>query len=182
MKGVVFNILEDCVTKAHGERTWDALLDRSGASGAYTSLATYPDEELFAIVGAASAMLGVSADEVVDWFAVSAAPEFRSRFPRFYEGHTGLRSFVASLDDIIHPEVKKLYPNAETPSFAMEPQPDGRFALHYRSRRQMCRFAAGLLKGTAPLFGETVLVEHAACTRDGADHCVLVIDIEPAKR
>ena len=33
MKGVVFNLLQEVVTAAHGPDVWDDLLDRSGVSG-----------------------------------------------------------------------------------------------------------------------------------------------------
>ncbi len=181
MKGVVFNLLEDCVRKAHGDDKWDEVLERAGLLGAYTSLATYPDAELGAIVGAASSTLGVSADDFMHWFAVEAAGVFAERFPGFFTPHSTTRSFLGALNDIIHPEVRKLYPNAETPRFELATDESGRLVMHYYSRRQLCRFAAGLVVGSAPRFGERATVEHRACTREGADHCILVIDLVRAK-
>lgn len=180
MKGVVFNLLEDCVRKAHGDDVWDELLERAGLEGAYTSLATYPDCQLGAIVGAASETLGIPADDVVHWFAVQAAGIFAERFPTFFTPHTTTRSFLGALNDIIHPEVRKLYPQAETPRFELETHADGRLVMHYFSKRQLCRFAAGLVVGSAPRFGERATIEHGACTRSGADHCILLIDLKRA--
>ena len=57
MKGIVFNILEKVVSRAHGEETWDKLLDDAGLDGAFTAVGNYPDEQLFGLVGAASAAL-----------------------------------------------------------------------------------------------------------------------------
>src|SRR4029450_10824779 len=54
MKGVVFNLLEEVVRRRHGEDTWDALLDQAGLAGSYTSLGSYPDEDMSKLVLAAS--------------------------------------------------------------------------------------------------------------------------------
>lgn len=178
MKGIIFNLVEEIVGKELGEDTWDTLLDDAGLDGAYTSIGTYPDEELYAIVEAASKRLSLPAEQVILFVATRAAQMFAERFPGFYAPHATTRSLLAALDSIIHPEVKKLYPNAETPSFGLESRADGRLALHYRSRRQLCRFAEGLVMGTAPVFGEQARVEHKACTSLGDDHCVLVIDLQ----
>ena len=58
MKGVIFILLEKVVSEAHGEAVWEALLEKSGASGTYTSLGSYPDEELLGLVAAASEATG----------------------------------------------------------------------------------------------------------------------------
>ena len=47
MKGIIFNLLEEVVTQAHGEEVWDQLLDAAQVDGAFTSLGNYPDEDLF---------------------------------------------------------------------------------------------------------------------------------------
>ena len=57
MKGIVFNLLEDLVVRDHGEDAWDDLLEEAGSDGAYTSLGSYDDAELLALVGAASTAL-----------------------------------------------------------------------------------------------------------------------------
>jgi len=45
MKGIVFNLLEQVVVNTHGEAAWDGLLDKTGLTGAYTSLGSYPDAQ-----------------------------------------------------------------------------------------------------------------------------------------
>ncbi|MFM8619674.1 MAG: heme NO-binding domain-containing protein [Opitutaceae bacterium] len=45
-------MLEKVVSESHGESVWEALLEKSGASGTYASLGSYPDEELLALVAA----------------------------------------------------------------------------------------------------------------------------------
>lgn len=174
VKGVVFNVLEQLVARDHGEETWDALLDVAGLDGAYTSLGSYPDEDLMRLVDAASVELGLTSDEVVRWFGRSALPLFATRYPQLFEPHDSTRSFVLTLNDIIHPEVRKLYPGADVPVFDFEER-NGVLIMGYRSPRKMCAFAEGLLHGAADHYGEQLTIDQPRCMNRGDDRCVLEI-------
>ena len=110
MKGVVFNLLEEVVSEEAGEAAWDQAIAESGVDGAYTSLGTYPHTELEALVGSLSAQLGVQPDEAVEWFGRHALPKLAVAYPELFEAHDSTLSFLRTLNDIIHPEVRKLYP------------------------------------------------------------------------
>ena len=73
-----------------------------------------------ALVGAASQALALPADDVVRWFGRNALPLLAERYPAFFAPHDDVRSFVLTLNEIIHPEVRKLYPGADTPDFAFD--------------------------------------------------------------
>jgi heme-NO-binding protein len=175
MKGVVFNLLEELVARDHGEDTWDALLDASGLEGAYTSLGSYADEDLLKLVAAASDALDTPPDDVVRWFGRSALPLFAERYPQLFEPHDSAHSFVLTLNDIIHPEVRKLYPGADVPVFEFETPSDGVIVMGYKSPRKLCAFAEGLLQGAADHYGETLALEQPQCMNRGDDRCVLEI-------
>src|SRR5437867_991997 len=112
VKGIVFNLLEETIRQNYGEDTWDHLLDAAEADGVYTSLGNYPDQELLQLVQAAAARLGKPAPEIIRWFARQSLPLLAERFPSFFESHSTTRSFLLTLNDIIHSEVRKLYPGA----------------------------------------------------------------------
>jgi hypothetical protein len=174
VKGVVFNLLEQLVARDFGEDTWDALLEASGLDGVYTSLGSYPDEDLRKLVGAASDALGMPVDDVVRWYGRNAMPLFAERYPQLFQPHDSTRSFVLTLNDIIHPEVRKLYPGAGVPEFDFDVR-DELLLMGYRSERQMCSFAEGLLLGAADHFGETLTIEQPSCMKRGDEQCVLEI-------
>jgi hypothetical protein len=108
VKGIVFNLLEEVVTRTHGEHIWDALLDAAELSGSYTSLGSYPDEQMGKLVQAASNALNVTPGEVLRWFGQEAMPLLAQRYPTFFLGHQSSRPFIVSVNQIIHPEVRKL--------------------------------------------------------------------------
>ena len=173
MKGIVFNLLEQAVSREYGEDTWDDLLDSAGLKGAYTSLGSYPDAELGRLVAAAAHALRLPPQDVVRWFGRAALPALAASNPAFFASHTNVRSFLLTLNDIIHPEVRKLYPGADAPDFEYEHRPDGSLGMGYRSRRMLCSFAEGLILGAAAHFDEIVSIVQPECMLRGDERCLL---------
>eukprot|EP01037_Dinobryon_pediforme_P013051 gene13051-13153_t len=137
MKGVIFNLLEDVVTAAHGAQAWPDLVDAAGVDGVYTSLGSYPDAEILALVDTAAAIQGQSPATVLRWFGRGALPLLALRFPEFFVRHHTARSFIATANDIIHPEVRKLYAGARCPHFHFTDADDGRLLIGYQSPRRI---------------------------------------------
>lgn len=175
MKGVVFNLLEEAVVREFGPDVWDDLLLRADLSGAYTSLGNYDDEEILALVEAASAALNLPRAEVLRWFGRRAMPILKERYGAFFERHASSKSFVLSVNSIIHPEVRKLYAGASCPFFHFREDAAGAVSMDYDSSRRMCDLAHGFIEGAADLFEETVDVSHAACMNHGDAKCVMEI-------
>lgn len=180
MKGVVFNLLEEVVSRDYGQDAWDQVLDAAGLDGSYTSLGGYPDDELFALIGAASTALDKHPDEIVRWFGREALPLLAANYPQFFELHESARPFVLTLNDIIHPEVRKLYPGAEVPVFDFATSPEGGLLMGYSSARKLCSFAEGLIEAAADHYGEKASIEQLECMKRGDQKCLLQISFETA--
>jgi len=177
LKGILFNVLEQTVVEGSGEEPWEDLLDEAGLDGIYTSLGSYPDEDLFHLVGAAAGHFQWSTDDVLIWAGRQAIPHFYALYPELFDNHSGTRAFVLTLNEVIHPEVRKLYPGADVPDFDFD-DPDGDpMPLGYRSHRRMCTFAEGLVRGTGDHYGETVAIEHTECMHRGDPRCLLHLAI-----
>ncbi|MBI2168984.1 MAG: heme NO-binding domain-containing protein, partial [Actinobacteria bacterium] len=156
MKGVIFNLLEQVVTDAHGEAAWNALLDDAGLDGVYAAVGSYPDADLLALVEAGSKRLGVEQVALVRWFGEAALPLLADRYPEFFESHTSLFTFLPTLNDVIHAEVRKLYPEADVPEFGFVATGGEAISMDYRSPRRLCALAEGFVVGAARHFGEEV--------------------------
>jgi hypothetical protein len=175
VKGIVFNLLERVVERRLGEAAWDQLLDTTGLDGSYTSLGSYPDEDVRKLVAAGAAMLGQTPNEVLRWFGREAMPMLAEHYPVFFRPHQTTRSFVLSVNDIIHPEVRKLYTGAGCPHFRFEDGPDGALLMSYNSPRRLCALAHGFIEGAGDHFGERMSVEHPLCMHRGDANCQLAI-------
>jgi len=177
MKGVVFNLLERVVVKKYGESVWDNLLDATKLSGVYTTLGSYPDEEIEQLVGAASAALNIPAPDVLRWFGREAMPLLAQQYPVFFSSHQNAGPFIMSVNAIIHPEVRKLYTGAGCPHFNFDKSDDGSFLMGYNSPRKLCALAHGFMEGAGDHYGNTVLVEHPRCMHKGDSNCVMSVRV-----
>jgi hypothetical protein len=175
MKGIVFNLLEELVRRDHGENTWDALLESAGLEGAYTSLGSYPDEELMLLVSEASRMLRKPVEAILRWFGRNAMPLLAEKYPSFFAGPTTTRRFLLTLNNIIHPEVRKLYPGAHVPMFDFDSSSPDVLIVGYKSERKLCALAHGFVEGAADHYGETLHFEQTQCMLRGDDKCVFRI-------
>lgn len=172
MKGIVFNLLEEAVSSEFGEATWDRLLDDAGLEGAYTSLGSYDDAEVFRLVEVASVALGIPPEDVLRWFGRRAMPLLIRRYPQFFSTHTTARSFLLTLNSLIHPEVRKLYPGASPPVFDFDTSDHHNLVIGYHSERRLCALAEGFMQGAAEHFQEHAQISQPTCMHEGADKCV----------
>lgn len=184
MKGIIFNLFEEVLTQELGEKAWDDVLDRAGLEGSYTSLGNYSDQEFLALLRATPKTDGVDDRELLRWFGRISVPLLAERYPVFFDGHASTRSFLLTLNDIIHPEVRRLYPGADVPVFDFNPVPglevgeDG-LTVGYRSPRRLCALAEGFIQGAAEHFGEHVTIEQPECMSRGDERCALVCTFGP---
>jgi heme-NO-binding protein len=172
MKGIIFNLLEEVVVSHHGEDTWDQLLTATSLDGAYTSLGSYPDGHVQKLVAAASQTLGLTPFEVLRWFGRCAIPLLFDRYPGFFSTQPSTRPFLLSVNGIIHPEVRKVYPGADVPTFEFRDEIDGSLTMGYHSPRRLCALAQGFIEGAATHYGETVILEHRECMHNGDKRCL----------
>lgn len=172
MKGVLFNVVEDVVTDVLSADAWDDALDQAGASGAYTSLGNYDDAELVGIVGAVAEIADLPVDETLRVAGRAGFGKLAERESALLEGYRDWRSVILALDDIIHPQVLKLYPGAELPEFTLV-ENDVDVVVDYSSARGLCALADGLIVGCGEWYGVSVRVVHERCVHRGDSTCRL---------
>jgi hypothetical protein len=169
MKGIIFNVVENAVTALHGASAWDDILDHSGLDGSYTALGTYPDAELMRIVGSACELTGAGADELLKVIGRAILPDLASRVSDVVDRDGTAFEFLSTIDDVIHVEVRKLYPDAATPTVKTCTIDHRSIEVTYESSRNMWALAEGLIHGAGDLFGEPLTVtRHAEPNADGA--------------
>ncbi len=176
MKGVVFNILEDVVSEEHGESAWDDLLDEAGVEGAYTAIGSYSDAEFVQLLQCLPGAQDYALSEALRLFGRSAMARLAALYPALFEPHSSTTPFLLTLNDIIHPAVRCLYPGADVPvfDFTVAPVEDGSdLVVGYRSARRLCYLAEGFIEGAAAHFGESVAVCQAECMNNGAPECLI---------
>lgn len=173
MKGVVFTEFLTFVAKVWDEDMVDDIIETAAlpSGGAYTSVGTYDHSEMVCLLGELSQRSNISTDALMQQFGFYLAERFATFFPGFFSRSANLFAFLASIDDYIHVEVKKLYPDAELPSFDVVHSAGAMMSMRYRSTRKMEALAEGLIHGSAHHFGCKVHLE----TSDGGDGSIVFV-------
>ena len=161
MKGIVFaefiNMVDDKFSIETSERLIDEVKSPSG--GAYTTIGTYDSQEMVDMVTKLSEITSISVPDLLKTFGRHLLIRFSEVFPAFFEGVTSTFDFLPMVEDYVHMEVKKLYSDAELPSFVcVSPSPD-RLEMTYTSVRNFQDLAEGLILGTADYFSESIDVK-----------------------
>ncbi len=175
MKGIIFNYLSDMVEEAFGLDVWDSILSKAGSEGIYVGTQNYSDEELLSLVAAAHDISGIPVNDLVRKFGEYAFPRFVENNPQFVSSDMTLKSFLLTVDRIIHVEVRKLHPDAMLPEFEYKDEEDNELTMYYCSPRKLCYLAEGLIAGAAKQFNTQYSLEHSKCMHDGESACTLHI-------
>lgn len=177
MQGIIFTALSDMVIEKLGMAVWDQLLDDADlpSQGAYTSGGRYDDAELLTLVGMLSERTGIAAPDLIRSFGEYLFAKLYASLPDSIRGSENLRQFLLAIENTIHKEVKRIYPDSYLPSFQYDDSNTKQLTMHYRSKRKLCFAAEGLIAGAAAQFKESIRIEHPVCMHHGADHCCFVV-------
>lgn len=158
MKGIVFDEFTEMVEEAFGDEILDDIIDehadKLASGGSYTSVGTYDHNELVTLVVALSEKTNIEIPVLVKTFGLHLAKVFATKFPSFFEECDDTFSFLKKIDNHIHVEVHKLYPDAELPKFSFEEVSDTQLKLIYESTRGFSDLAHGLIEGTSGYYQE----------------------------
>lgn len=161
MKGVVFTQFLEMVENVFSEEMADKIIEASDlpSGGVYTSLGTYDHHEILQMVTHLSEETGIPISVLVSTFGGHLFDHFFETFPKSIVGAEDVFSLLRGVDNYIHVEVRKLYPDAELPRFDHEMPTPEQLILVYNSRRPMAMLAKGLIERCITHFGEEISVE-----------------------
>lgn len=161
MKGIVFTEFVDYVEDVFGFECSEDMIEQSDlpSGGIYTSVGTYDHAEIISLVTSLSRLSGQPVGELVQSFGVALGKTFAEKFGQFFALETKLFDFLDSVEEHIHVEVYKLYPDAQLPSIVMLEFDEFDAHMRYRSPRGMDDLAVGLIKASANHYGDAVLIE-----------------------
>lgn len=160
MKGIVFTEFLELVENEFGLNVLDSIIEKSdlNSGGVYTSVGTYPHGEMVQLVTNLSNEIDTPVDQLLFLYGKHFFTVLVSSYPAFFKSQDSLFSFLESIENYIHPEVLKLYPDAELPRF--QTKRDGsKLIMRYFSSRKMADFAHGLMVSSVEHFNEDVSID-----------------------
>lgn len=154
MKGIIFTEFLDLVEEKFGLEMVDKIIEQSNldSGGIYTSVGTYEFSEMLQLISNLSANTDISVDDLLMVYS-------EHLFAVLVKSHTDLVShyespmdLLASIENHIHVEVQKIYPDAQLPSFELEERTESSLVLIYKSDKALYVLGKGLMIETFKLF------------------------------
>ena len=170
MKGIVFTEFLEMVDQAYGLEMSDTLIDECNlpSGGAYTAVGTYDHAEIVQLVRKLSEKTATTVPDLLKTFGKYLFGTFKKGYPAFLEAANNAFDFLESIEKYIHVEVRKLYPDAELPTFETH-RPDGNtLEMKYKSERRMAPFAEGLIEESLNYFEEEATIKTENLNPDGS--------------
>jgi hypothetical protein len=159
MKGIIFTTFIELVEEKFGLQTADYLIEEAKlqSEGAYTNVGTYDHTELMRMLQLLSEKTKLSQKELIFVYAQKLMGLFVVKYVGFFAGKD-LFSFLKSIENHVHVEVRKIYPEAELPTFAIREPSAGELVMEYRSDKPLADLAEGLMRAAIEHFKEKIIV------------------------
>ena len=171
MKGIVFTEFLDLVEDKFGLEMVDKIIENSNleSNGIYTSIGTYAFSEMLQLLQHLSANTNISIDDLLLVYAEHFFAVLAQSYPGLIESYKDPIEMLASIENHIHVEVIKIYPDAELPTFEVIEKTDNSLVMIYKSSRAMHHFGLGLMNKTFEHFNATATIELEKIKEDGTE-------------
>lgn len=170
MKGIVFTEFLEMVEQKFGYEVVDKIISESKleSNGIYTSIGTYHHSEIISLVTNLSESVQIPANDLIYEFGKYLFDTFLKNYPVFFTSVDNAFDFLGSIDNHIHVEVKKLYPDATLPKFDTFENEDGHLIMTYKSERKMAALAKGLIEKSIDHYNEDCSMEIIKMNEEGS--------------
>ena len=162
MYGMVNKAVKGLVLDNFGEEKWKEIYTKAQAPEEFLAFQQYDDSITYALVGAATEVLGLPAEKVLftfgDYWVKNIATKNYSDL--MSKTGTDFLAFVKNLDHM-HSRIKVTFPGYNPPSFRVKEVDESNFLLDYYSEREgLMPFVEGLLHGVAEHFEASITITH----------------------
>lgn len=171
MKGIVFTEFLTLVEEKFGLEMVDQIIENAElpSGGSYTAVGTYDFAEMLSLVTNLSNYSGLDTDTLL----LTYGEHFFHVIENSYQGMLDMYSdpieFLASIENHIHVEVRKIYPDAELPTFEVLEKTEDTLVTLYKSGRALHSFGQGLMNGSLAYFNTEAEIIKELIKEDGTE-------------
>ncbi|MEC6813463.1 heme NO-binding domain-containing protein [Photobacterium toruni] len=158
MKGIIFTEFISIVESQFGLDVSQQMLDHAKDSGIYTAIGSYDHRQLIKLIMSLSHITKISAAQLQQTYGRLVFPSLLQAIPIPDLESDNTFSFIKKVEQHIHIEVKKLYPDATPPTFIFSNQTQSTMTMDYHSARCMGYVCMGLLEGCADYFNQSLTI------------------------
>ena len=183
MKGIVFTEFLELVEDKFGLEMVDTIIEQSNleSNGAYTSVGTYQFSEMLQLLQNLSDNTAISADDLLLVYGEHFFTVIEKSYPSLLATYQDPIEMLASIENHIHVEVRKIYPDAELPTFKTLEKTENSLVMIYQSSRAMHHFGLGLMNKTFDHFNAKASIVLEKIKADGTEVKFLINRINESK-
>lgn len=171
MKGIVFTEFLELVEDKFGLEMVDKIITSSTleSEGIYTAVGTYSFSEMLQLLTHLSENTGISIDNLLLVYAEHFFSVIEKSYPGLLATYKDPIEMISSIENHIHVEVRKIYPDAELPTFEVVEKTEKSLVMIYTSSRAMHHFGLGLMNKTFEHFNSTATIDLQKIKEDGTE-------------
>ena len=171
MKGIVFTEFLELVEDKFGLEMVDNIITSSTleSDGVYTAVGTYSFSEMLQLLTHLSENTGISIDNLLLVYAEHFFSVIENSYPGLLATYNDPIEMISSIENHIHVEVRKIYPDAELPTFEVVEKTENSLVMIYTSSRAMHHFGLGLMNKTFAHFNATATIDLQKIKEDGTE-------------
>ncbi|WP_299048251.1 heme NO-binding domain-containing protein [uncultured Polaribacter sp.] len=171
MKGIIFTEFLDLVEDKFGIEMVDTIISQSNlkSEGIYTAIGTYNFSEMLQLLQNLSNNTNISIDDLLLVYAEHFFSVIETSYPGLLATYKDPIEMLSSIENHIHVEVRKIYPEAELPTFIVESKTEDSLEMIYKSSRAMHHFGLGLMNKTFEHFNSTATIVLEKIKEDGTE-------------
>ena len=171
MKGIVFTEFLELVEEKFGLEVVDEIIEKSQlkSQGIYTAIGTYEFSEMLQLLNHLSDNTGISIDNLLLVYGEHLFSVLDKSYPSLMASYNDPIEMLSSIENHIHVEVKKIYPDAELPTFETIEKSENSLIMIYKSSRAMHHFGLGLMNKTFEHFNSSATIVLEKIKEDGTE-------------
>lgn len=171
MKGIVFTEFLELVEEKFGLEVVDEIIEKSSlaSNGSYTAIGTYDFSEMLQLLSHLSEKTKLSIDDLLLTYGEHFFRVLVESYPGLIKKYNDPIEMLASIENHIHVEVLKIYPDAELPTFEVISKTKNSLSMIYKSSRSMYYFGLGLMNKTFEHFNSSAEILMEKLKEDGSE-------------
>lgn len=169
MKGIVFTGFLEMTENKFGIEIVDSMLEslELESGGIYTSIGTYDFSEMLKLLQTLSVKVNIPVNDLIYTYGLYFFKILTDNYPDIFKMYGSAFEMLKSVENHIHVQVRKIYPEAELPTFHIIHESENYMEMIYISERGMYKFAQALIEKTCEFYHKEASITYTKLHNDG---------------
>ncbi len=155
MHGTIFTLLKRYVQTQYDHSTWVQLMEVAGLEKVdFDHKTVYPDAHMYALIGHAAELTGISAGELHEKFGEYLVPDLMYMYQKLVQPGWKTLDLLEHTEMTMHRQVRQEHAENAPPVLTVTRLGPDEVMIDYVSARRMSGLAVGIVRGLAVYFDE----------------------------